>query len=117
MFEARSAGNEAAAIGSMRSLRTAQRAFLKTSGGRYGGLNQLERAGLIDAVLASGTKQGYKFTVSIKTAKGSSAWSALASPVVEGNTGDRHYFVQSSDSAIHFEMKQPANGSSPAMGE
>ena len=96
LIEARKGSNEGAAIGAMRTLVTAQSLFREgdkddnsildyaTSIGSLGLYN------LIDNTLGSGTKQGYVFSV---IGASQYQWSATASPVVMGKTGDRQFFV------------------------
>jgi prepilin-type N-terminal cleavage/methylation domain-containing protein len=64
LLSSRRAANEGSAIGSMRSLNTAQAEYFSTTGAStsYGTLAQLNADGLIDSVLSGGTKSGYKFT-------------------------------------------------------
>ena len=47
----------------------------------------------VDSVLGSGTKQGYRFEVCAGTEAPEFVWSAVASPVQPGTTGDRYFFV------------------------
>jgi prepilin-type N-terminal cleavage/methylation domain-containing protein len=69
LLASRRAANEGSAIGSLRSLNTAQAEYFSTTGASttYGTLALLKADGLIDSVLAGGTKSGYKFT-SVPTA-------------------------------------------------
>ena len=63
LLASRKASNEAAAIGSMRTLGSAQATYLSTTGGNVNyaaDLTALEAAGLVDDVLAAGTKSGRK---------------------------------------------------------
>lgn len=54
------------AVSSMRRIREAENIFKAgKSIGRYGTLEELANAGLIDAALASGTHNGYRFNVTI----------------------------------------------------
>ena len=82
--------NEAAAIGSLRTLVSAQQNF-KSQFRRYAGsLSQLRHARLVDAALASGVKSGYKFAIHKATA---SEWTCQAQPQTPGSTGRRFFFV------------------------
>ncbi|HEY9401724.1 MAG TPA: prepilin-type N-terminal cleavage/methylation domain-containing protein [Pyrinomonadaceae bacterium] len=65
LLASRRAANEGSAIGSVRSLNTAEATYFTTVGANleYADLDGLKDAGLIDAVLSEGTKSGYTFTV------------------------------------------------------
>jgi prepilin-type N-terminal cleavage/methylation domain-containing protein len=65
LLASRRAANEGSAIGSLRSLNTAQAEYFSTTGASttYGSLALLNADGLIDSVLAGGTKSGYVFTM------------------------------------------------------
>lgn len=109
---------EPAAIGSMRTLTNAQdvyrRGGAKTSG--HGGyapsLRALGDAGLIDATLASGTRQGYGFTL---LHADPFTWSALASPRYYAGPPQRFFFVDESG-VIRFSSAGPATASDSAIG-
>jgi hypothetical protein len=57
----------------------------------YGTLEQLGRAELIDAELATGTKDGYLFAAGPSTSTSEFLWFAVANPEVPGATGDRYF--------------------------
>ena len=120
LIEARKGSNEAAAIGAMRTLVTAQSLFREGDKDKDGVLNYAQSVGslgtynLIDNTLGSGTKQGYIFSVLGAT---QFQWSATSSPVVMGKTGDRQFFVDESG-VIRFTTSttSPATVSSPPVG-
>ena len=59
--------NQERAVTSLRSIRAAQLSFKSTKGvGKYGTLDELAAAKLIDPTLASGIKNGYRFEVRVK---------------------------------------------------
>jgi hypothetical protein len=93
LIGARSSGNEAAAIGSLKSIENAQRLHREKGSASYADLQTLGGAKLIDEVLASGAKQGFAFECQASTAHPSSAWAATAFPTVPGTTGDRHFAI------------------------
>src|SRR5687768_8115869 len=65
LLAARRSANEGSAISSLRTLHGAQMTYGSTyGGGNYGTLTELGTNGLIDSVLAGGTKSGYTFTSS-----------------------------------------------------
>ncbi len=110
LLEARKNGNETAAIGAMKTIGAAQALFREgdkeTDGNLdYGTLLELSTAGasggLIDAVLGSGSKQGYLFQAAYSTTTSEFLWNAIASPSVPGTTGDR-YFVTNHQGVTYF---------------
>ncbi len=96
LIEARKHGNEAAAIGALKTVSTSQTLFRegdKDGNGilDYGTLAQLSDATLIDGVLGSGTKQGYLFTTAPGDDTPEFLWFAVANPASPGTTGDRYF--------------------------
>jgi hypothetical protein len=57
----------------------------------YGSLAQLSQVELVDAVLGSGTKQGYLFRVEASASTSEFLWFATANPIVPGRTGDWYF--------------------------
>ena len=112
-------GNEASAVGALRTISASQAIFLERDASqKYGTLGQLGKAGLIDAVLATGKKQGYLFKVTAGDAKGEQKgflWSATASPAKPGKSGKRHFFVDQTG-VIRVSKDAPANVKSPMLG-
>jgi type II secretory pathway pseudopilin PulG len=105
-------GNEAAAVGVLRTIATAQAVFREGDKDKSfaGSLKQLGDAQLIDLGLASGTKQGYLFTV--RTGKDAHAdWSANATPAIPTRTGDRWFFIDQTGT-IRVSTTGPADETS-----
>ena len=120
LIEARKGSNEAAAIGALRTLTTAQALFREGDKDKDTTLDyattmgELKTANLIDGVLGSGTKQGYVFTVG--SAGGAQfTWSATASPASPGKSGDRYFFVDESG-VIRFATTAVATSTDTAIG-
>ena len=64
LLASKRAANEGAAQSTLRTLTGAEATYAATSGaGNYGDLAELQGQGLIDSVLAGGTKSGYTFNV------------------------------------------------------
>src|SRR5205814_1086163 len=66
LLQARKHGNEASAIGALKTIGTCEAMFREGDKERdgnldYGMLSELSRTNLVDTVLGSGTKQGYLF--------------------------------------------------------
>jgi hypothetical protein len=90
--EARKGRDEAAAIGTLRTIAAAQ-ALHKSRSQDLEYAKSLERLGrvrLVDEEVASGTKNGYQFVVNTATAE---IWNATADPL---ETGTRRFFVDQS---------------------
>ena len=108
LLRSRIAANEASAVGSMRSINTAQVTYassypdvgfganLTVLGPGSGGTVTSLQAGLVDNVLGCGAatcnKSGYKFSVSGTT----SAYTSGGDPITVGQTGQRHFFSDGS---------------------
>lgn len=95
LIQARKHGNEAMAIGALKTMSTAQVLFREGDKDDdkvldYGDLDELGATNLIDPVLASGLKGGYAF----ECAPGDEreyTWMAVANPIQPGKTGDRAF--------------------------
>ena len=113
LLRSRIAANEASAVGSIRTINTSEVTYastypqigfntLDTLGGAGGSSSG---AGLIDAVLASGTKSGYVFTI---TTGGAASGGPATTYDVHGDpqnsqTGQRHFFSDQSG-VIRFNV-------------
>jgi type IV pilus assembly protein PilA len=110
LLNSRRASNEGAAIGTMRTLGTAQATYLSTVGGNTAyaaDLAALAGAGLIDDVLATGTKSGYTFVV----AGAGATFTATATPDPDTM---RHFFTDESG-VIRWASGAAADVDSPAI--
>ena len=90
LLASRKASNEAAAIGTMRTLGSAQATYLSTVGNNTnyaGSLADLNTESLIDDVLATGTKSGYTYTMSAPAA---GTYASTADPV-GASSGTRNF--------------------------
>ena len=126
LLRSKMAANQAAAVGSLRTLNTACVSYADTYGGfppslsalggqDNGGAPSATAAQLIDNVLQSGRKSGYLFFYSAADPddKGViSSYAVNADPVVAGSTGARHFFTDQSG-VIRAETSGPANQNSP----
>ena len=113
LLRSRMSANEASAAGAMRTIATSEVMF-QTAGfvdansdgvGDYGTLAQLgnpDGAGatpaFVDNVLASGSKQGYTFAVTVTNGDATTppAFTCTAVPAAAGRTGYKQYFVDES---------------------
>lgn len=106
LIEARKHGNEAAAIGALKTVTTAQSLFREgdketDTNFDYGSLQELSNTSLIDGILGSGTKQGYTFAVFPSNSTSEFLWFATANPSVPGTTGDR-YFCTNQAGVVYY---------------
>ena len=117
LLRSRIAANQASAVGSLRTLNTAEIDYSTTYGTGYtatlgdlgpptSGNPGATSAGLIDSVLSGGSaaattsvKSGYKFTYSCGTADPSgriNTYSITATPTTVGTTGTNYYYTDQS---------------------
>lgn len=106
LIEARKHGNEAAAIGALKTINTSQTLFRegdKDGNSRldYGSLLQLSDTTLIDGVLGSTLKQGYVFACQPASTTPEFLWFATANPASPTTTGDR-YFCTNHAGVIYY---------------
>jgi type IV pilus assembly protein PilA len=117
--------NEASAVQNLRNITTAEVVYSTSYGIGYssnltklGGtlvLPDVNNAGLIDDVLARGTKSGYIFTyvVAATDANGNVLdYNVLADPVNPGVTGNRHFYTDQS-AVIRQNQSAQAGPSDP----
>jgi uncharacterized Zn-binding protein involved in type VI secretion len=114
----KSAANETAAIGALRTISSAQTGYSATHEGDYGSFAELVTGGNLD-VRFGGDRPvigGYVFSMKV-TSKGTgmAAGSDPQQDVAAGSTGGRHFFIGSTDSAIRVNDKQAASSSDPQL--
>jgi type II secretory pathway pseudopilin PulG len=144
LLRARTAANEASAAGSLRTINSADILYLSTYDNGYApaletldggsaGVADCNHAQLIDTRLATGLKNGYRFSyapvfenyqaqsrVSPEAAAkgcitpGVSKYTVHADPVVRGTTGQRSFFTDQSG-VIRWEMEGEASADSPPL--
>ena len=114
LLEARKHGDEASAIGSLKTINASQAIYLERgASGTYGDLGDLQADGYIDDVLGGGAKQGYNIGIRIDvklnpassflpiTPPGQYEYFAYAFAAVPGQTGNRT-FVTNQSGVIRF---------------
>jgi hypothetical protein len=110
--QARRHGNEAAAIGAMRTCGSAQSLYREGDKDGNGELDYapnlaaLGKTQLIDSVLASGTKQGYLFELCRGSKAPQFTWMMIASPIKPGVSGDR-YFATNHTGVTFYRTDKP----------
>jgi type II secretory pathway pseudopilin PulG len=96
LLASRMAANEGAAIRSLNTIASAEMVYQATAGqGRYGTLQELESAGLIDSALGSGVKSGYRFTIEL-TESGEitpAGFAVVGVPVDYRSSGMRSFYI------------------------
>ncbi len=110
LLRSRIAANQASAVGSLRTINTAEITYASTYNSGYStaladlappaaGANPTSTAaGLVDSVLAGGTKSGYTFTYAAGAPVGGriETYTLNASPTTAGTTGTNYYFTDQS---------------------
>jgi type IV pilus assembly protein PilA len=96
MMAARKHGNEASAIGSLKTIVTAETVFNQKDSEQdgnldYGMLSELSNTQLVDPVLGSGTKSGYLFQVTYSTSTSEWLFFGMANPALPQQSGDRYF--------------------------
>ncbi|MBL4846006.1 MAG: prepilin-type N-terminal cleavage/methylation domain-containing protein [Planctomycetes bacterium] len=132
LISSRKNANEAAAIGSLKTIITAQTLFREadrnvnntldfaTTLGELANTGPLGDEDLIDDVLATGTRQGYDFVIGNVVQP--IVWTCSADATLQATTGDRH-FAANMAGLIFFDGTAPVvfqlNGtsSSPVIGQ
>jgi hypothetical protein len=119
------AANESSAVQNLRTITTDEVVYSTTYNigyssnlGKLGGnvlVADANNAGLIDDVLATGTKSGYKFAYVAGPPDGNgniSDYTLNADPVTPGQTGVRHFFTDHT-SVIRQNSNAPAGPNDP----
>ena len=130
LLKARISANESSAVGSIRTLTTANvqytaqcpaNGFPAALANLGPGAGTCATAGIIDAVLVTGTKSGYTFTYTPGAANAAgiiTTYNILAKPITVGTTGQRA-FCSVQDGVIHYNQGgvacNPAVGGDPAL--
>ena len=121
LLRSRMAANEASAVGSLRTVNTAELTYSSTYGTGFTQLSVLGNSGLIDNVLGNGTKSGY--TIKAQEVGGSGGgtstnpyvqYTSSAKPINQGITGTR-YFCSDESGVIRWETQDTCSGTSTAL--
>jgi hypothetical protein len=109
------AADEGYAIQALRTIATAEAQF-KVTRGSYGDFEGLTQAGLLDERFAaeSPNLKGYRFTVKASNTD----FSVNADPnrtETQPTTGVRHFYLDSSDNAIHANVAGAASRDDPVL--
>lgn len=85
------AANEGAAQASLRTISQAEMTYQGTAA-KYGTLEELAASGLIDPKLASGTRSGYMFNVTLDS-QNPEGFEVTGVPLTYGKTGIRSFYI------------------------
>jgi prepilin-type N-terminal cleavage/methylation domain-containing protein len=116
LIKSKMAANEAAAVGALRTLTTAEIAYATACPniGFTSALGDLGSAATcpggnhqIDPALEAGKKSGYQFTLGGTTGTPIVTFTANASPITPGSSGTRYFFVDQSG-VIRFNQTAAA---------
>lgn len=91
LLASRRAANEASALHSLRTITASEYTF-QSKFGRYGTLEELRIAGLIDRGLASGKKNGYRFALTFDL-EHPEVFELTSIPMSYGSSGTRSFYV------------------------
>jgi prepilin-type N-terminal cleavage/methylation domain-containing protein len=110
-------GNEAATTQNMKTIAAVQIQYYNSHGRTFATFEQLTKEQLLQVSKFGGNPpvaDGYIYTLKVtpKTANSTSSYTLNADPQDEG-AGTNHFFIDSSDSSIHFNAAQPASTSDP----
>jgi prepilin-type N-terminal cleavage/methylation domain-containing protein len=103
LLRSRQAANESAAVGSLRTINTAEVTYLSSSGGNYGAVADLVTAGLLDDRFTAGTVSGYVFAITA----GAGTYTATATPNAL-NSG-RYGYYSAPDGVVRYQSATSAN--------
>jgi len=109
-----SAADEGFAIQALRTIATAQTQF-KVTRGSYGDFDALTQAGFLDQRFASNMPMLKGYRLRMKSSENEFTVNADPEIQPQGTTGTRHFYLDSSDNAIHVNATQTAGKSDPLL--
>ena len=116
LIKSKMAANEASAVGSLRTINTAELTYSSTYGTGFTTLSTLGASGIVDNVLSSGTKSGYTLTATPVSGSGSGtstnpylSYQSFGNPI-SSNTGTRHFCADESG-VIRWDLTSCTPGS------
>lgn len=107
--ETRSRLNEVSAQSSLRLIRQAETTYRSQNRDRFGTLQELHSAALIDAELASGTKRGYRYDLRV----GHDSYIVTAVPIEYDVTGSWAFYLDESG----VIRGSPTKGKTPGIND
>jgi len=128
LLKSKIAANQASAVASLRAINTCEVTYSSTYnqgftstllqlGPPASGNSTSAAAGLVDSVLAAGTKSGYSFvyTASAVVAGSTQNYSINANPISVGTTGQNFYYTDATN-VIRVNSSASASGSDAPIG-
>jgi type IV pilus assembly protein PilA len=121
LVQARKHGNEANAIGALKTITSAQTMFNQKDSDQdgnldYGMLSELANTQLVDPVVGSGTKAGYIFEVTYSFTTSEWLWFGAANPALAQQSGDRYFCTNQAGNVFYTStLKLVADTSSCAL--
>lgn len=127
LLKSRIAANQASAVGSLRTINTGEIEYASTYntgfsptlaalGPPASGTDTASAAGVIDSVLAAGTKAGYTFAYSTTAVSSRyDTYTLNGNPVTVGTTGTNYYFTDQTG-VIRQNSTQAASASDSPIG-
>jgi prepilin-type N-terminal cleavage/methylation domain-containing protein len=119
LVKSRIAANESTAVSSVRTIVTSEVTYatINPSTG-YSSLSNLYSAGLIDSVLAGGSKSGFSLSLGTSSDTPTSTFTVNANPITPGTTGTNYYCADQTTviqrgSASFGTSTNPCTGGTP----
>jgi Tfp pilus assembly protein PilE len=110
-----SRADEAAATAALRTIAMAQQAYSATNNGNYGSFQQLAADGSLDARFNSEKPvlPGYVLTMETGSGAAGPFYKCHADPTKTGQQAGRHFYLDSTSTAVHFNETQAASETDP----
>jgi len=109
LIKSKIAANEASAVASSRTIVTSELLYISNNPqAPFQSLANLGTLGIVDAVLASGTKNGYTFAVTATTTGSVNTFYETASP--NGSSTGVHFYCGTEDGVVHNSGTAVASG-------
>jgi prepilin-type N-terminal cleavage/methylation domain-containing protein len=110
------AGNEAATLQNLKTIAAVQIQYYNTHGRTFGSFEQMVKEQMLPNKFVGNppNADGYVLTLKVtpKTATSPTSYTLNADPD-SPNSGSRHFYIDSTDSAIHVNDAQPAGPNDP----
>jgi prepilin-type N-terminal cleavage/methylation domain-containing protein len=113
LIQARKHGNEANAVGALKTIVTANTIFNQKDSDQdgnldYGMLSELNNTKLVDSVVGSGTKAGYLFEAAYSYSTSEWLFFAIANPALSQQTGDRYFATNQAGNVFYTSTSRLA---------
>lgn len=111
--------DEIGAIAMLRAIALAQRTYSLSNNGEFGTLQQLADGGFLDTRYVTGKPvRDYVITLNVtpkEQGMSEGSYTVNADPEKPAERFGRHLYLDSTSSIIHFNLKEPATPSDPAL--